>query len=354
MDKGLVWPEPRGVETLPQVAEERALEAALEHLAVAARWRPNHEHAHRLAGRVYVARKEWMHAAEAFKQARERAPDNPLLGWEAGLVYDRMVGLIESEAGTSLAVAQPESKRREAWEESGFSAGQFMARGERAREQGHYEEAYRWYERAVVLGGEVSSIVWYTRFLELQAQGEEQATHALQRAVADDAGWGDQRVRLQAWLIWGRWLYEQQRFSEAEAAFALAAALFEPGDSGAPSDRVSSAYWHLGQSLLQQERLADALQSFEKAIEWNGQNGWAYITYGQTLYRLDPARWREAEQAFERALHLQPDNADQWTSVIHFWTWVGESERAKEVCQQARSTSVWNRTTDACGALGVS
>ncbi|MGH2544043.1 MAG: hypothetical protein ACRDIB_14675, partial [Ardenticatenaceae bacterium] len=38
----------------------------------------------------------WLQAAEALEQARVIEPHNPLLAWEAGLVYEQMVGIVDS------------------------------------------------------------------------------------------------------------------------------------------------------------------------------------------------------------------------------------------------------------------
>ncbi|MGH2544081.1 MAG: tetratricopeptide repeat protein, partial [Ardenticatenaceae bacterium] len=95
MERGLAWAEPRYVDTLPVAHDRGALEDALGHLAAAMRWRPDHEYPYRLAGQIYTARGEWLQAAESYEQARLRAPDNPLLAWEAGLVYEQMIEIVE-------------------------------------------------------------------------------------------------------------------------------------------------------------------------------------------------------------------------------------------------------------------
>jgi tetratricopeptide (TPR) repeat protein len=85
MERGLAWPEPRRFDSLPQVRDDAALAGALAYLDDAIRRRPNHPHAYRLAGQIQTARGDWPRAAEALDRARERAPADPLLGWEASL-----------------------------------------------------------------------------------------------------------------------------------------------------------------------------------------------------------------------------------------------------------------------------
>jgi len=102
MDRGLVWPAPRHIDTLPQVADGKALEQALGHLGAAVRWRPDHPHAYRLAGWIYMARQEWVQAAEAFERARRLDPAFPLAAWEAGLAYEQMARVVASAPATPL------------------------------------------------------------------------------------------------------------------------------------------------------------------------------------------------------------------------------------------------------------
>ncbi len=96
IDRGLTWPEPRHADTLPRVSDEEALDQALGHLGAAVRWRPDHPHAYRLAGRIYMARREWVKTVEAFEQARRLAPRHPMADWEVGLAYEQMASVVAS------------------------------------------------------------------------------------------------------------------------------------------------------------------------------------------------------------------------------------------------------------------
>lgn len=59
MVAGIVWPEPRRSDSLPLLRDDRKARQALEHLAAASRWRPNHPYSFRLAGQVYAAQANW-------------------------------------------------------------------------------------------------------------------------------------------------------------------------------------------------------------------------------------------------------------------------------------------------------
>lgn len=87
---GLSWPTPRGADSLPQVRDRDALQAALGHLAAARHWQPERAFTYRLAGQIYAAQHDWLRAAQEYAQARDREPENPLLAWESALVYEQL------------------------------------------------------------------------------------------------------------------------------------------------------------------------------------------------------------------------------------------------------------------------
>ncbi|MBA3532473.1 MAG: hypothetical protein H0T73_11170, partial [Ardenticatenales bacterium] len=95
LEQGLAWPEPRQVDSVPQVGNAEALDEALAHLAAAIRWRSDHPYAYRLAAHIYMARADWARAAEGLEHARQYAPLDPLVGWEAGLAYEHLWQLSE-------------------------------------------------------------------------------------------------------------------------------------------------------------------------------------------------------------------------------------------------------------------
>jgi hypothetical protein len=102
IDQGMTWPTPRQADSLAEARDERALDQALQHLDDAARRRPEHPQAYRLAGRIYAARADWERAAAAFDRARAVAPRNPLYAWEASLIYDRMRRVVEQAPRETL------------------------------------------------------------------------------------------------------------------------------------------------------------------------------------------------------------------------------------------------------------
>ena len=102
IDAGMAWPEPRLANSLPQARDRQALEQALRYLAAAIGRRPADAHAYRLTGQVYAALGDWGSAAVAYEQAIAMAPAQPLLRWEASLIYRQMQQLAKRSPRTPL------------------------------------------------------------------------------------------------------------------------------------------------------------------------------------------------------------------------------------------------------------
>lgn len=140
METALLWPDPRTSDALPQLGDAQAAEQALNHLTAAMQRRPNHAHAYRMAGQIYAAQGNWQRAAEMWERARVLSPKNPLLAWEASLVYERMVEMGEA----------PMTRVTDAWRDARMDAATFTRRGDLMRDLDRPEEAQRWYARAAL------------------------------------------------------------------------------------------------------------------------------------------------------------------------------------------------------------
>ncbi len=96
LEQGLVWPNPRRSDSLPQLRDDDALGRGLAHLAAAIHWRPTDAYAYRLAAQAYAAREEWLSAAQEAERASTLAPNNPLIAWERALVYEQLAEMVTS------------------------------------------------------------------------------------------------------------------------------------------------------------------------------------------------------------------------------------------------------------------
>jgi hypothetical protein len=144
LERGLVWPEPRQVDSLPAAADAAALRDAQAQLEQAARWRSGHPHAYRLGAYAALAAGDWQRAALLLDEARAHAPAHPLIAWEAGLAYERLWQATPQDVGLR-------DRMLDAWRSGGFDADTLRVRAAEARLGGRNEEARRWDARAELL-----------------------------------------------------------------------------------------------------------------------------------------------------------------------------------------------------------
>lgn len=243
---------------------------------------------------------------------------------------------------TAVACIQVDCLQRAtaAWYQGGFTATDFLQTGMVSFRQRQYDEALRWFTRAAISGADVTSTMWYTRYLMTNE------SDALIQSVTFDRGWNSSEMRLRAWVRWASILHDAQRFAEVERGLRYVL------DTTAQDDRsvywlLSEVYRRLGVALWLQDRPEEALPYAMKAVELNDQSVWAHIHYGKILYFADPGQVHQTEQAFANALAL--DSRPQiWLNLIGFWKWVKESERAIALCRQAQQQGLSEEVQPEC------
>ncbi len=351
MARGLTWPQPRQADSFPRMTDEAALAIALASLRDAQAQRPQHGHAARQMAYVHLARGEWPAAAEAFEEARRWMPDNPVLAWETGLVYEQMLHTIEAGGAEAAAyeAATPQERLRAAWLSAGYDASYLIARGESSRFRQQYEDALLWYERAALMQPLTSTLAHYRSVLD-ESRGEQAAAMAsLQRAIELDEGWLSAEIRARARLRWGIWHFNQGQLDEAlpilESVLEVA-----PGE---PSVRLAHADSYLFQGMIrhQQGELSEAIALFEEALALNDQNALTYLSYGKALFFFDRSQAAETERSFEAALALKPQDAGTWRNMIRFWQQAEQGERASALCERAQQAGLAEGLADDCASL---
>ena len=284
-----------------------------------------------------------------------KAPDGAAVAeaeqWlEHALAWDQANPGVHRGLAWTTAIHAEYDEAAAAWQAGGLTALDLISRGDHARRSTYYQEALWWYQQAVRLDPELMSCVAYLEYLALSdGGGGEAAQLRLQEAVSLDRGWLDVEMRCQAWHRWGRWLYEQEHNSEAERALHMA---IEVCPQAQRFDRVvSESYRLLGLVQWNLEQLEQAVQTLEKAIQFDGRNAWAHVGFGKALYRHDDQRMAEVEQEFTTALTLEPADAGLWQSLIQFWLQVGEDERAASLCLQAQRQGLVSELKEVCSSL---
>ncbi len=149
---GLVWPQPRTIDSLPIAKDSRAVEAAITHLSVAIVQRPDHAYAYRLAGEANAALGNWVDAAACLQLARQKSPRNPTAAILLNSVYEQQL---------HIDPTQPVDQRRAILREAAIPVQQYIVRGDEALARAEVAEAQMQYERAVLIASKpADEMLW--------------------------------------------------------------------------------------------------------------------------------------------------------------------------------------------------
>jgi tetratricopeptide (TPR) repeat protein len=201
-----------------------------------------------------------------------------------------------------LEPLDPESGATSAWRRTGLPAKDLIARGEKARVAGFYEEALAWYERAIRVepqGGDP----WY--FAGLLRENQElwpQALEAYSQAIAserlDHVGLSTVYHRLGS-------IYQRRlETSQPELAIAAYRAALDANDFG-PAGDAAWTHARLAQLMhLAKKDEGAAEAEISKTLELNPKDPWIYVVLGD-IYRSNGRRV-EAIEMYEQALVIDP------------------------------------------------
>jgi len=260
------------------------------------------------------------------------------------------------------------------WQRGNLSAEMFFGLGDQALDAGYFEEAKANYERAFAMSPQYRSAYYYRQHLVTARMGQEAPMpSALKAAVTIDDGWLNTDERVRAWVIWGLWFYDQERYPEAEEAIEVAISIASRFLGEIQPSLLSEAYYWLGRTLSQEKQLKEACAAYQSAISSNPTNVDAYMHYGLTAWylgdldesigaleralKLSPRRpwthvWlasvlyerdrdiQEAERLLKQAIQLGADDQAVLESVISFWkNTVKDERRTKAYCKSIRDLS---------------
>ena len=98
-----------------------------------------------------------------------------------------------------------------------------------------------------------------------------------------------------------------------------------------------------GRRLYEQGQFAEALQTFQKALQANPRNADAYYNMAATYYFLGKqhqnSQWlQQAEPLYRHALNLDPDHADAYRGLSALMTESGRSGDAFQLVQNWRAS----------------
>jgi len=316
-------------------------DSAIGYLQDSLEYYPQSPYTHLLLGRAYCILGEPRKAIQPYLTYILLRPNNPLGHMELGFAYEALSNKPSTEGVRPRPIHE--------WKMAGMTAKDFSRIGDQMVEEGNYEKALVWYKRAEQMGMNVDGSVGYTNYLNYERAGDQpRARDALQQIILEDKGWSSAPFKFLAWYRWGKLLFEEKNYPEAEAALLKAIALY-PGKSDLKPS-LSEAYRFLGSAKWGEGQLDQATEYLRQAVEINQDNTWGHILYGQVLYMYDAQKVEQTHQEFIKAINLQPDQPEIWLNLIDFWKWAGETEMATLYCQQAEMRWAGNSVVmEKCG-----
>jgi tetratricopeptide (TPR) repeat protein len=180
------------------------------------------------------------------------------------------------------------------------------------KERGLADRALDQYRQAAVLG-EYEAL--YAVGFEYDAQGKTDEAIRHYREFIEHAG-KDYRVPL-AYVLLGRALANQQRFTEAEAAFREVFTM-QPNNA--------DAHGGLADVLLAENRFPEAVEAYGKYLRLAPGNAAAYGSLGRAFIGMD--RFEDAVRAFDQAVKLAPRDAEAQMNLGLALTSLGRLDEA--------------------------
>jgi tetratricopeptide (TPR) repeat protein len=330
---GMSYPSPRTVGSFPVATNDARLEQALTSIAAAMRWRPSNERAYRLAGQIHRARGQLAEAAQVLEQARRINSRDPLLAWDASLVYDHMAQAIQSnpasDEATTYVQFDPANRLRDAWAVAGVGRTQALALALEAMDVNDADQARTWVERARAMEP-TSTQEWRSVALIYRRLNDVPNARAAYEAAS--------RLSPQNRDIWNDLaaVYIQAKdYDLALQAYERARAASE-GVLGESIILYQSGV--VRHNYLSPPDLVGAQQAFSQAITSDtfGENLTAkvdaFVRSGQ-IY-TEERRWDEAAAQFGRALALDPQNSKAHLSLARM---LWQQERPDEARAQIQA-----------------
>ena len=244
---------------------------------------------HLAIGVLYHGQGKLPEAREAFTAGLERAPDDPLLLYNAAAVELQLGRATEALAIADRGVA----KHRD-------DASIRMVRASALRRLDRAAEALEEFQQVVRLDGRNASAHLSLGNLQHQFDRKREAVESYRQAIRYD------RALVSAHYNLGAVLYELGQDDEALRAYEVALAPVEKDlAAGKTIDPATSqAFMNLGAIHTRKQNLPRALDAFGKAARLRPDLSAAHYNIGSIQYRL--GRHDEAHAAYTRATELDP------------------------------------------------
>lgn len=181
---------------------------------------------------------------------------------------------------------------------------------------GDYPDADRWLTRSVEANPKDSESWYYLGRTKYNENRFQEAIHAFEECLQLDA----KNTKAQANL--GLALEGLGRADDALAAYRKAIIM-----QGQDTTKTAEPFIDLGNLLLQQNQIDDAIENLIKAREISPQDPRVYESLGKAYLRLN--KFAEAKTELEQAVALAPDSAAAHYMLGQVYRKTGATERAK-------------------------
>lgn len=181
---------------------------------------------------------------------------------------------------------------------------------------GAYTDADRWLTRSVEANPQDSESWYYLGRTKYNENRFQEGNHAFEQCLRLDP----KNVKAQANL--GLALEGLGRTGDALAAYRKAIAM---QDQGAPKN--AEPFINLGNLLLQQNQIDDAIENLVKAREISPQDSRVYESLGKAYLRLN--KFAEAKAELQQAVALAPNSPAAHYMLGQVYRKTGATERAK-------------------------
>ena len=273
-----------------------------------------------LVHNMATSKTSFQEAAKAEKLLRQAAAwNNDNEGAHRGLGWVLAAQGENEEAGTE-------------WLTGGFTAQDFIARGEQARKAKQYEEALAWFERAAEIEPELGDPWYYTGLIYERMEQWEKALEAYARAVEAHAfvAVGRSNLYYRMGLIY-QWHLEPR---QTDAALTVYETAIEMADFQ-PLTEVADCHYGRGTILWWRGSDPDkCIVECRRAIELNPKHVSAHILLG-VIYYASYKDMAMAESEIHKAIELSPQNKWPYYQLGEIYRQAGRADEAVAMYKQA-------------------
>jgi tetratricopeptide (TPR) repeat protein len=208
-----------------------------------------------------------------------------------------------------LAVRGEAEEASSEWRAGGFTVLDFIARGERSRQAGQYEDAMTWYRRATWLDSELGDPYYY---MGRACEGMEEwkkALRAYERAIELNSFLEETEAGVSSAYCRIGIIYQQEQEPRALGKALVAFQEAITTDSfGSFYRQRANCHYRLGLALQQSGRGPDEyVPEFEQAVQLDPRHSWAHYRLGVAYY-VGYKDVRMAERELLSAIEISPDS----------------------------------------------